>query len=123
MIAEKFRYMGVQGFSYCLEMGLFYTLYSYVKIENYLANLTAKIIVGIFAYIMHSKYSFRQKSDESSLVFIKYTGLLMANVFFSTVIFCRIYEFVEYDVISKFVADFAYFYINFVLCKNFIFSK
>lgn len=117
------RYLIIQGGAYILDMGSFIIIKESVDSGALVANLGAKLIAGLFAFVAHRYFTFPAASGRGmSLQAIKYFSILALNIPASMAVLSGALEFVENAVLAKFLSDIACLILTYWISRSHIFT-
>lgn len=117
------RYVAIQLLAYGIDMGLFLiVLYSGLS-GPIVANVLAKIVAGIFAFVAHRSFTFRVSGNPAiRQQAIRYFVLLAVNIPVASAILALLFIWISEPVIAKFIADVVCVALTYSLSKHFIFA-
>lgn len=117
------RYVVIQVLAYGIDMGLFLIVLQSGLAGPIMANVLAKLIAGIFAFVTHRSFTFRVgESHPIKQQAIRYFLLLAFNVPAASAILVLLLVWIESPVVAKFIADIICVALTYGLSKHFIFT-
>ena len=114
------RYFIIQAISYLLDLLIFILLYSFLNFKPIFSNLLGKISTGLFSFIYHRKFTFNMKNNYYKQA-LRYSLSLLLNLPFSSLSIYVALFFVDNVFFAKLISDIFCMFINFLVCKKFIF--
>lgn len=115
------RYLLVQVAAYAIDMGVF-VLAGWWGMPPVPANIPAKILAGVFAFIAHRRITFRvhgQRGGTAQL--LRYALLLAINVPLASTLLALLLPHVSPAPLAKFVADALCVLVNFLASHYLVF--
>ena len=117
---DLFRYIIVSLISAIIDIGLFTLLLNTTIKTIFLATIIARILSGIFNFLMNKNIVFNSKSKNS---FIKYIILFITQMILSG-LFTTILDIIPINtIIIKIIVDLILFIASFIIQKTIIFKK
>lgn len=118
------RYVAIQLLAYGIDMGLFLIVLKSGLSGPIMANVFAKLIAGIFAFIIHRNFTFRV-ADSSSIRHqaIRYFVLLALNVPVASVILSALLVWIVEPAAAKFIADIVCVALTYGISRHFVFYR
>ncbi|MDE2422946.1 MAG: GtrA family protein [Betaproteobacteria bacterium] len=118
------RYIVIQLLAYGIDMGMFWLMLFVAMIEPVGANVVAKLLAGIFAFVSHRHVTFRVAGGVNAQVqAIRYFVLLAMNLPFASVILALLLHWISGPFVAKFIADVICVGLTYLLSKYFVFAK
>ena len=117
------RYVAIQVLAYGLDIGVFLLLLQTDLAEPIWANVFAKFVAGVFAFIVHRWFTFQ--AAESGVIrqqAIRYFVLLALNIPVASAILAFLLVWIDTPVASKFIADIICVALTYALSKHFVFT-
>jgi putative flippase GtrA len=117
------RYVAIQLLAYGIDMGLF-LIVLYLELSGpIMANVLAKIVAGIFAFVAHRSFTFRVSENPAiRQQAIRYFVLLAVNIPVASAILALLLVWIAEPFAAKFVADIACIALTYGLSKHYIFT-
>lgn len=116
------RYSLIQCVAYGLDMGGFILLYTYYEINPLLANVSGKVLAGIFAFIAHRIFTFNTPQSKGiGYQAASYFSLLMLNVPLSALLLSLTLWIISIPIGAKFLTDIGCLFLTYWLSSRFIF--
>ena len=116
------RYVAVQVATYGMDMGLFLLLFAFAGTGPLVANVTAKIAAGAFAYLTHRRFTFEVAAGQGHVrPALLYVALWSFNVPLSTALLGLLLWLNLPAVAAKVAADVICVGLNYWISKNYIF--
>jgi putative flippase GtrA len=97
-------------FTFCL-------LVFILEFQSFYSFLFSKIVFTLIGYFFHRYLVFKSEKK----VFIHYIIIVLGNIVFCSILVHYINNFIQQDLITKFIIDMLFFFINYILLKK-IFS-
>ena len=118
------RYILIQVIAYSFDMGGYIFLLSYSEFHPLYANITSKILAGIFAFIAHRNFTFVVgKTKGSGIQAARYFSLFFLNIPLSSLLLVVILMVIPISTIGKFLSDVVCVLLTYWLSCRFIFSQ
>lgn len=115
------RYIIIQVAAYAIDMGVFLLVMELFVYGPILSNVVAKIAAGIFAFILHRKFTFEVSDEEPRAQAIKYSVLLGLNIPIASAALALLLLATSNAIAAKFIADVACVLLTYLLSKHLIF--
>lgn len=116
------RYAAIQLLAYGIDMGLFLIVLKSGLSEPIAANVLSKIAAGLFAFVVHRRFTFRvEESADIRHQAIRYFLLLALNIPVASAILALLFVWITEPVAAKFIADIVCVALTYGLSKHFIF--
>ena len=116
------RYVGVQIVAYGVDMGLFLVFFALAGQGAVTANVAAKVVAGLFAFLAHRYITFEAaRKGKQARQAVLYLALWLLNVPLSTGLLALLLLPGIAAVIAKVVADVVCVGLNYWVSRNFIF--
>lgn len=116
------RYLLVQIVAYGLDLGGFVLLFTYFVVDPLVANVTSKVIAGLFAFVVHRSYTFGVAgAGGTAQQAARYFTLLALNIPLSALMLSAMLRGIPMVVVAKFVADVFSVFLTYWLSKRFVF--
>jgi putative flippase GtrA len=117
------RYVAIQVIAYAIDMGMFLLLLKTELAGTIVSNVFAKLVAGIFAFVLHRNFTFRAENNQTIRhQAIRYFLLLSLNVPFASALLAVVLLIITEPVIAKLIADVVSVALTYALSKHFIFS-
>lgn len=118
------RYIAIQLLAYGIDMGVFWLMLFVGTVEPVGANVVAKLLAGIFAFVSHRHFTFRVAGGVNAQAqAVRYFVLLTMNVPFASVILALLLRWISGPFLAKFIADVICVGVTYLLSKHFVFAK
>jgi len=117
------RYIIIQVAAYAIDMGVFLLVMEWFVVGPILSNVFAKITAGIFAFILHRKFTFEVSDKKPRAQAVKYSVLLGLNIPIASVLLALLLMFISNAIVAKFIADVACVLLTYLLSKHLIFVR
>jgi putative flippase GtrA len=117
------RYVAIQVLAYGLDFGVFLLVLQTDLAVPIWANIFAKFVAGVFAFILHRWFTFRT-AERGSIrqQAIRYFVLLAFNIPVASAILAFLLLLVDTPVAAKFFADIICVALTYALSNHFVFS-
>ena len=117
------RYVAVQVATYALDMGIFLLLFVLAGWGAVAANVVAKILAGVFAFLVHRYFTFGvARAGKTGRQAVLYAALWALNVPMATGMLAFFLSFGIPAVTAKFAADVVCVGLNYWLSRNYVFT-
>ena len=117
------RYVAVQCFTYGLDLGLFLLLFALAGWRALTANVLAKIIAGVAAFLAHRYFTFdAARGGNRARQAVLYVALWSLNVPLATGLLALFLVLGLPTVVAKVVSDVVCVGLNYWLSRNYIFT-
>jgi putative flippase GtrA len=118
------RYLLVQIVAYGLDLGTFQALVATGVSGPIVANLAGKVPAGIFAFLVHRRFTFRIGNAAGvHREAIKYLLLLLVNAPLSSLILAGLLGVMPHVTLAKILADVLSVGLTFTLTKYLVFAR
>lgn len=125
-IASQFIYYLIAGaIAFSIDLSCFSILRYYLQLNISGANISARFLGALSAYLMNHFWTFKA-NNSISLSFLKYAALWVCSTFISTqaILLASHYRYgLNAEVASKFCIEILIVLFNFILCKYWVFKK
>jgi putative flippase GtrA len=118
------RYLLVQLVAYGLDFGCFIAILEATVAGPVAANVTAKILAGLFAFMAHRGYTFQVRAGGGIVSHaLKYCVLLAFNVPISSTLLAGLLLVMKNAAAAKVLADAMSVGVTFLLTKHVVFAR
>lgn len=114
-------YSLVQFISYGLDFFSFFLIFYLIGIDPIISNVIVKLIVSIFAYFMHKKYTYRGDSNNKSMMLFAFSVFLYIPI--STAFLSLVILILPQAFIAKLTSDAILFLLSYKYNSYFVFRK
>ena len=115
------RYIITQVAAYAIDMGVYLLVMEIFFLGPLLSNFFAKIAAGVFAFILHRKFTFDLNGEKSRVQAVKYSLLLGLNIPIASAVLLLALMVISNVIVAKFIADVACVSLTYLLSKHLIF--
>lgn len=116
------RYLLVQVLAYGLDMGGFVLMFTHFGVDPLMANMTSKVLAGLFAFVAHRNFTFDVSAAGSKArQAVRYFVLLALNIPISAVVLGAVLWMIPTTVLAKLVADVICVFVTYWLSKRYVF--
>ena len=116
------RYILIQVFAYIIDMGGFLALVYLDFLGPIISNVFGKVAAGIFAFIVHRRFTFRlERKEHNRKQMYRYFFLLSVNVPVSSGVLWVVLVFINNPVVAKLLSDILVVLFSFWLSKIWVF--
>jgi putative flippase GtrA len=117
------KYTLIQLAAYLIDMGVFLLAVGWLPLGPLVANIVAKIAAGIFAFVLHRRFTFQISDVAPRAHAIKYFVLLSLNIPIASGALALFLLVIPHVVISKILADIVCVILTYGLSKYFVFTR
>lgn len=116
------RYVAVQLVAYGLDMGTFVLMLASSGAGPLLANVSGKVVAGLFAFVVHRRFTFEAASSSRQGPQAVMYGLLLAfNIPLSSAVLSVVLLALPLPVAAKFLSDVICVFITYWLSRKYVF--
>lgn len=117
------RYVAIQLLAYGIDMGVFLIVLKSGLFGPISANVFAKFTAGVFAFLIHRTFTFRDAGGQAirNQAF-RYFVLLALNIPVASAILALLLEWITAPVAAKFIADIICVALTYAISKHYIFT-
>ncbi|MEP6899654.1 MAG: GtrA family protein [Rhodanobacter sp.] len=116
------RYVLIQLFAYCIDLGGFLLLLKTGALGPLAANVISKLAAGLFAFVAHRRFTFRAHGHGNAHgQAVRYFLLLGINIPLSSGLLLIALHWIGHPTIAKIVADIVGVLFTYSISKAFVF--
>ncbi|EFQ62887.1 MULTISPECIES: GtrA family protein [Pseudomonas] len=117
------RYGTIQLMAYALDMGTFLLLMTLSQDHPVLANITGKMVAGVFAFFLHRHFTFQSTHASGKAQAVRYFSLLALNIPVASALFSLGLYFINSPAPVKLISDVICVALTYWISKLFVFHS
>ena len=115
-------YISVQVFAYCIDIGTFSILLTWLNSSPTFANAAGKVNACVFAFCMHRWFTFSSTGEIRGEA-ARYTALALLNIVASSALLGVLTIVISLVVVAKIISDVILIAATFAIARTFVFKQ